>query len=168
MKKIVISFIVGASIVGSTFYFSNSKETSSANSTAKIAEIENPSETDAEVRKNIMKRYVDDIDSIFKEIGPALPVLKIEDKNQVEKVKTAQEWIIKNGELDKGNEIVLSLSDDGEGQNNTFIVGAMIFKKQAESELNMESMNIERLRYGQIILVKENGKWKVKEFIRKL
>ncbi|MGG2482427.1 hypothetical protein [Brevibacillus borstelensis] len=164
MKKVYGVLILFVLIVAA-FYVDQRTNTAVATpASVKAAVSDNVSD---EITQRVILRHIDEVDSIFAEIHDVLPAVKLADKKNAEQVNLAKEWLRKNGEVVKDNQIVLSISDNGEGSDHSFIVGAMLYTKQQKSQLSINDVGMERISYGQIILAKEQEKWVVKEFKRK-
>ncbi|CAM5796531.1 MULTISPECIES: hypothetical protein [Brevibacillus] len=166
MKK-MYGILVLIVLLGAVFYLVIPRDNNTTAATPASVEAADSDNVNDEITQRIILQYMDEVDSIFSEIHDVLPAVKLADKKNAEQVNIAKEWLRKNGEVVKDNQIVLSISDDGEGSDHSFLVGAKLYTKQSKTPLSINDVGMERISYGQIILVKEKDKWVVKEFKRK-
>ncbi|TCZ76533.1 hypothetical protein E0485_13090 [Paenibacillus albiflavus] len=117
--------------------------------------------------RNMILQYVDETGAILDEVKPALPILNYTTNGEKEILSQVDTKLLKD------NQILLSLKPLGKGEENSFIIEAMIYEKpnkQYISDINNEwprQIGKNYIVYGQFIMNQKDGKWVVSKFIDK-
>jgi uncharacterized protein YpmS len=121
--------------------------------------------------RNMIPQYISETNRILDEVSPVLPVLKFKSNEEKKILSNAKEWLLgQEGKKALKNEVVLSLDPNGLGDNNLFIINALIYEKPVISSNENEMptpIGKEYIKIGQIRMKKENGDWKFSQFVDK-
>jgi hypothetical protein len=119
--------------------------------------------------RDMIPQYISETNQILDEVSSVLPVLKFKTNEEHNLLLSAKDWIIgQEGMKALKNKVVLSLNPNGLGDNNLFIINALIYEKPVISSKVTDMprpIGKEYIQYAQIRLKQENGEWKVAEFV---